>query len=58
MRQARIRSRVTPFFALAGIVAAFFNVYGLALLLFALPIIFNVIPGSLNALEKMFGFRL
>ncbi len=57
IKQARIRLIITPLFALAGIVVANYST-DLAFALFALPIIFNVLPGTLNALEKLFGFEL
>lgn len=57
IKQARIRQFVTPFFTLLGIAAAFYSTSA-AYFLYALPIVFNVIPGSLNALERLFGFEL
>lgn len=57
IKQAQIRQAITPIFALAGIVVAFYSIHT-AYFLFALPIIFNVLPGSLNFLEKLFGFEL
>ncbi len=57
IKQANIRQAITPLFSLAGIAVAFFSIH-IAYLLFALPIIFNIVPGSLNALERIFGFEL
>ncbi len=57
IKQAKIRQMVTPLFTLIGIGMAFVSIHT-AYVLFALPIIFNVVPGSLNALERLFGFEL
>ena len=57
IKQARIRQFITPFLTAVGIVAAFYST-PVAYILYALPIIFNVLPGSLNALERIFGFEL
>jgi hypothetical protein len=40
-----------------GILLSFFSI-PLALFMYAVPIVFNLIPGSLNAAEKLFGFEL
>lgn len=57
MKQATIRIMLTPTFAILGMLMAFLNLT-LALILFAFPIIFNIIPGSLNFLERVFRFRI
>lgn len=57
LKQAEIRSYVTISTSLLGIIAAWFS-FGLALALFVLPIIFNILPGSLTLLERLFGFEL
>ncbi len=57
IKQARIRQSITPFFTLIGIAIAFYSIH-VAYLFYALPIIFNIVPGSLNFLEKLFGFEL
>ncbi len=57
LKQASIRLILTPFFALIGMLAGYLNIT-LALILFAFPIVFNIIPGSLNFLEKVFRFRI
>lgn len=54
---ARIRSLLTPFFALVGIIVAFFNV-NIALFFFAFPIIFNMLPGTLDFTEHILGIEL
>ena len=56
-KQAHIRLSITPFFSLIGMGIVFYSV-PLALVFFAFPIIFNVIPGSLNFLEKRFNLNL
>lgn len=55
--QARIRSYLTIFCTLFGMGLAFVSAPA-ALVLYAFPVVFNVIPGLLNALERMFGFKL
>lgn len=56
-KQATIRLILTPIFALIGLLVAYINITA-ALILFAFPIIFNIIPGSLDFLEKVFRFRI
>jgi uncharacterized membrane protein len=55
--QVLIRLYLTPIFALFGIAAAFLSPY-LAIFLFAFPVIFNIIPGSLNLIERVLRLRL
>lgn len=55
--QARVRMYMTVVTTLLGILASYFSL-SLALFLYAFPIIFNIIPGTLNAIERLFGFRL
>ncbi len=57
LRQARVRSLITPTFAAIGIIAAYFST-PLALLCFAFPVVFNLVPGMLNFAEQIFGFTL
>jgi uncharacterized membrane protein len=57
IKQANIRLTITPFFALIGIGVANYSTEA-AFVFYALPIIFNVLPGTLNALERLFGFEL
>lgn len=56
-KQASIRLVLTPLFALIGLLAAYINIT-FALILFAFPVVFNIIPGSLNFLERVFRFRI
>jgi uncharacterized membrane protein len=56
-KQASIRQNLTVISTLLGIIAAFFSTAA-ALLLYSFPIIFNIIPGSLDLLERTFGFTL
>mgnify|MGYP003553391087 CR=1 FL=1 len=56
-KQGMVRSGVTIVSTMLGIGAAFVFI-PLALFLFALPIVFNVIPGLLNRAERLFGFTL
>ena len=57
LKQAKIRSYMTLSSALIGILIAWFS-FSIALLFFVLPLIFNIIPGTLDALERLFGFQL
>jgi len=57
MKQARIRSFLTPFCTLVGLVVATWSL-PVALFLYAFPIVFNVVPGLLNAAERVLGFKL
>lgn len=57
IRQGQFRSRVTLIFYAVGIAVTFVSP-PLAGLLYILPVIFNIIPGSINVMEKLFGFRL
>lgn len=57
LHQAKIRGFITPFCTLIGLGLTFISL-PLALVLFAFPIVFNIIPGTLDSLEKVFGFEL
>lgn len=56
-KQGLIRRIIVPIFTVFGLLAAYKNT-NLALAFYAFPIVFNTIPGSLNALERWFGFEL
>jgi uncharacterized membrane protein len=56
LTHARIRSLLTPFFAMLGIVVALFSVHA-ALFFFAFPIVFNMLPGTLDFTERMLGIE-
>ena len=51
--QATIRVLLTPSFAFLGILVCFYNV-SLSFFLFAFPIVFNIIPGTLDGLERVY----
>ena len=55
--QAKIRMRLTVVSTILGIIAAYIST-PLALTFYALPILFNIVPGSLDFIEKMFGFKI
>jgi uncharacterized membrane protein len=55
--QARIRSSLNPLFALLGIIVSFVAPW-LSYVLYAFPVVFNLIPGSLDTVEKAFGIDL
>ena len=57
MTQAKIRILLTPAFALVAMVVAFVSV-PLSFVLFIFPVIFNFIPGTLNATEKFLGITI
>ncbi len=51
--QATIRVLLTPSFALIGILVCFYNI-SLSFFFYAFPVIFNIIPGTLDGLEKIY----
>jgi uncharacterized membrane protein len=55
--QARVRMYITPGITLLGMFVSFVSI-PVALFLYAFPVIFNIIPGFLNKIERVFGFRL
>ncbi len=55
--QARIRILLPPSFALLGMVIVWVS-HGLALFFFAFPVIFNLIPGTLDFSERLLGIEL
>ena len=57
IKQARIRQILTSSFMMFGIIAAIFSYTSLAFGLYMFPILFNITPGSLNFVEKIFGLR-
>jgi uncharacterized membrane protein len=57
MKQARFRSLLSVVSYAIGIVLSFIHPV-LAGILYLFPVIFNIIPGSLNLAEKVFRFRL
>ena len=56
--QARIRAIITPAFACLGVLAGFTPLYWLSYVLFMFPVIFNLIPGSLNWTERKLGITI
>lgn len=57
LHQALIRGRITPVCTVLGLALTFVSL-PLALVLYALPIVFNIIPGTLDAVERFFGLKL
>ena len=51
IRQATVRIILTPAFAVLGVIAGFYH-SSISFFLFAFPVIFNIIPGSLNFIER------
>lgn len=56
-KQAKIRLWLTPTFNVLGLMSVPFFL-PIALFFFAFPIVFNVIPGTLDATEKFFGLKI
>lgn len=56
-KQAKIRLWLTPTFNVLGLIFVAISL-PLALFFFAFPIFFNVIPGTLDATEKLFGLKI
>ena len=54
LRQARVRSLVTPISTCIGLLCVYFS-RPFALLFFAFPVVFNLIPGGLDVTERLFG---
>lgn len=57
LHQAKIRGMLTPLATLVGLTLLPVSI-PLALALYALPIVFNIVPGTLDFLERLFGFEL
>jgi len=57
LNQSRFRSVLNILCYLFGIVVSFINVY-VSLFFYIFPIIFNIIPGTLDFTEKLFRFSL
>lgn len=57
LAQARVRIYLTILTTLFGMIISYVSI-PVALFLYAFPIVFNIIPGLLNASERLFGFRL
>jgi uncharacterized membrane protein len=57
IKQARVRSLVSLISYTLGLAATFLYA-PLALLFYILPVVFNILPGSLNMAERLFRFRL
>lgn len=57
INQANFRSRLSLYCYLIGLVISFVSVPA-TLFFFAFPIIFNILPGSLNLAERLFRFSL
>lgn len=57
MHQAQVRSYITPVCSVIGMGLAFVSTEA-AIFFYAFPVVFNVIPGTLDAMESTLGFRL
>ena len=56
-KQATIRTTVTVGFYILGIISAFAYI-PLSIFFYIFPLVFNIIPGSLNIFERLFGFEI
>lgn len=57
INQARIRILLPPLFAIIGLMVMWLNT-DLALFFFAFPVVFNILPGSLDYAERVLGIKL
>lgn len=57
IKQARFRSTLSLFCYVIGIGISFFSVH-FSLFFFAFPVLFNIIPGTLDLVERTFRFSL
>jgi uncharacterized membrane protein len=53
IKESTIRLLIPPVFAMLGIIAGFYH-SSISFFLFAFPVVFNIIPTSLDALEGVF----
>jgi uncharacterized membrane protein len=58
IKQAVIRQSLTFGFTIVGIVVAYFSYANLAFVLYMFPIVFNIIPGTLDFVEKTLKINL
>ena len=57
LNQARVRSLITPVSTLIGLVCVYFS-RPFALFFFAFPVVFNLIPGSLEFTQRVFKIEI
>ena len=57
MKQGQIRSRISLISYVVGLALSFVHPV-LGGIFYLLPVIFNIIPGSLNLAERIFGFEI
>jgi uncharacterized membrane protein len=57
VKQAIIRQSLTFGFTVVGIIFGYFGYTNIAFGLYMFPILFNIIPGTLNFVEKTFGLK-
>jgi hypothetical protein len=55
--QAKIRALLTPSFALLAMIVSIVS-WPLAFFLFMFPVLFNLVPGTLDATERFFGITI
>lgn len=58
LKQGRIRSYVTSVCTIIGILFAVYVSTTLALFFYIFPLVFNIVPGMLDKLERLLGFTL
>lgn len=57
IKQGKVRTIVNLSCTILGVIFGFFNTW-IGIIFLLIPVMFNVIPGSLNKLERIFGFEL
>ncbi len=57
LKQAHIRMTLTPVFYVLGILVAPFSI-GASIFFYLFPMLFNLIPGSLDLVERLFRFEI
>ncbi len=57
LTQARVRGGVSLCLYALGLVCTFFSA-PLSVFFYTVPVVFNIIPGTLNLVERIFGFTL
>lgn len=57
-KQGNIRRGVMIIFFVFGIIASLSGMYYISIIFYIVPIVFSNIPGSLDLMERIFGFEL
>jgi hypothetical protein len=57
VKQARVRTNLTTYSYILGIICSFVFIPA-SIFFYLFPLIFNIIPGTLDLAERIFGFEL